>query len=83
MCNKKFNSVDKRKEHTKQCKIETKCKNCFKNVQISQASIAFTYIDFYAKGFNVNVHFVMMKCLLLINIKTVNVILNNVGRGNV
>ena len=54
-----------------------------KNVQISLASIAFTYIVFCAKGVYINVHFVMMKCLLLTNIKNVNVILNNVSRGDV
>ena len=52
-----------------------------KNVQISQISIA--YIVFCAKGAYINVHFVMMKCLLLTNIKNVNVILSNVGRGDV
>ena len=54
-----------------------------KNVQILQASTAFTSIVFCAKGVYINVHFVMMKCLLEINIKNVIVILNNVGRGNV
>ena len=34
-----------------------------KNVQILQASIAFTYIVFCAKGVYINVHFVMMKLL--------------------
>ena len=54
-----------------------------KNVQISQASISFTYIVFCAKGVYISVHFVMMKCLLLTNIKNVDIILNNVGRGDV
>ena len=49
-----------------------------KNVQILQTSIAFTYIVFCAKGVYINVHFVMMKSLLEINIKIVNIILNNV-----
>ena len=29
MCGKKFNSEDERKQHAKQCKIDTKCKHCF------------------------------------------------------
>ena len=38
-------------------------------MQILQASIAFTYIVFCAKGVYINVHFVMMKSLLKITIK--------------
>ena len=54
-----------------------------KNVQILQAPIAFTCIVFCAKGVYINVHFVMMKSLLEITIKNVNVILKNVWGENV
>ena len=72
-----------KKTHKSGARLKQNVKIVSKNVQILQASISFTYIAFCAKGVYINVHFVMMKSLLEITIKNVNIILNNVGGGNV
>ena len=69
-----FNSIEERKNTQSGTRLKQNVKIVSKNVQILQASIAFTYIVFCAKKVCINVHLVMMKYLLEILIKNVNII---------
>ena len=65
---KTFNSIETKNTQSS-ARLKQNVKIVSKNVQILQASIAFTYIVLCAKEVNINVHFVMMKSLLKDNYK--------------
>ena len=71
------------KKHTKQCKVETKCKNCFQKCADFASIHSFHLHCLSCKGGLYQCPFCDDEIFTRITIKNVNIILNNVGGGNV